>query len=54
MSEIIVKFGYRKYIFYSKQDITKATSIYSHCVGDLNDFEKELENNQIDFAYELF
>ena len=51
--EIIHKFGYRWYIFYSNSDINKATSIYAHCVGSQDDFEKELEENGIEFLYDL-
>ena len=51
--EIIHKFGSRSYIFYSQSDITKATSIYAHCLGNLDDFENELDEAGIDFCYNL-
>lgn len=52
--EIIAKFGYRWYIFYSHEDVTKATGIYAYCLGSQDDFENELENNGIEFTYDLW
>ena len=52
--EIIVKFGSRSYVFYSQTDVTKATSIYAHNTGTLDDFEEELDEANIDFCYDLY
>ena len=51
--EIIVRFGYRAYIFYNRKDVTKATGIYAHCTGTLDDFERELEEAGINYCYDL-
>lgn len=51
--DIIIKFGYRTYVFHSKQDVNKATSIYAHNIGNQDSFENELEQNNIDFEYEI-
>lgn len=50
--DIIVKFGYRTYVFHKQEDVTNATSIYAHNTSDLNSFENELEDNDINFEYE--
>ena len=51
--DIIAKFGYRTYVFHEKKDITRATSIYAHTLGDLDCFENEMEREGINFEYEL-
>lgn len=51
--EIIVKFGYRWYIFYSRSDVILAAGIYAQCSGGLEDFERLLEAENIEFNYEL-
>ena len=48
--DIIVNFGYRKYIFYSVKDVIKATSIYAK-PGTQDDFENRLEDEKIEFNY---
>lgn len=53
MTEIITTIGFRKYIFYSNADLTKATSIYVKCTGDQDDFETALEDADIDYDYEM-
>lgn len=50
---IIVNFGYRSYLFFSQEDITKARDIYAHNTGDLNSFEDELKQNKIEFDWVL-
>lgn len=51
--DIIVNFGYRSYVFHSQENLTKATSIYAHCMGTMDDFENELEKANIDFEYNI-
>jgi hypothetical protein len=50
--EIIRRFGYRWYIFYSEQDESKAQEIWAKPLNQ-DEFESELENEGIDFCYEL-
>jgi len=48
--DVIVNFGYRSYLFHSQEDVTKATSIYAHNTGCLDEFEMELDD--LDMIYE--
>lgn len=50
--DILIKFGYRTYVFHSQKDVHKATSIYAHCTKNQDGFENELEDHKIDFEYE--
>ncbi len=51
--EIIVKLGYRLYVFYKQSDASKAERLFGDCWDDQECFEKELEENDIDFSYEI-
>ena len=51
--EITVKFGYRHYIFHSRKDESKARELWAHNFGSQDDFENELEENNIDFEYDF-
>jgi len=50
--DIIITFGYRKYIFHSQSDIVKANHLWIQPCNQ-NEFEDLLEQNNIDFEYEL-
>ena len=49
--EIVHKFGFRWYIFYSNQDLFKAQEIWTRPISQ-DEFESELEKEGIDFCYE--
>lgn len=50
---IIAKVGERTYEFESFSDLTRVREIYANFTGDQNELEQEMENAEIEFAYEF-
>jgi len=51
--EIVKKFGYREYIFHSEKDANFADRIWKSSNYNCNDFEELLDENKIEYEYEL-
>jgi len=52
MSEYLIAFFHRVYIFYSWEDVLNAQKIYTKH-RNYDEFENELECNHITFCYDL-
>ena len=50
---VVAQIGERTYEFHTHLDLIEARGIYAKCIGGQNDFESELEKNDIEFNYEM-